>query len=107
MYQEGLGIPNDNADALAWFTTAAQEKKLIAQYHLGNIYFRGIIVEQDFVNAYAWVGIAAAGGYKPAEIKRDEIEDYMTPDERERAHTLAKELWKKYGLNNSEETSKS
>ena len=69
---------------------------------MGKIYYAGIKTEQDFVQAYAWVGIVAAGGYKQAEKLRDEIEEYMTVDERKQGHDLAKELWGKYGVAQNE-----
>jgi hypothetical protein len=54
-------------------------------------------IEQDYIQAYAWVGIVAASGYKPAEKLRDEIASYLKPEELEQAKTSAKKLWKKLG----------
>ncbi len=98
MYQEGLGVPQDASAALTWFVKAARGKHIMAQYHLGKLYYDGIIVEKNIIQAYAWIGIVAASGYKPAEALRDEIESRMTREERKKAYVLAKELWESYGL---------
>ena len=73
---------------------------------MGELYYAGIKVKQDLVHGYAWIGIVAAGGYKPAEKLRDEIESHMTIDEREKGHTLAKELWGAYGVTESRKITK-
>ena len=106
MYQEGLGVPQNDTEAMAWFIDAAYQKNIMAQYYLGAMYFEGIKVDQDFVQAYAWIGIVAAGGYKQAEKLRDKIEAYMTVDERKEGHTLAKELWEKHGVTQNKNKNK-
>ncbi len=44
-----------------------------SQYNLGVLYARGIGVEQNLAEAYRWFGLAARGGDKESERKRDEL----------------------------------
>ena len=46
----------------------------MAQYQLAEIYYLGTKTEQDYIQAYAWAGIVAARGFKPAQEIRDNIE---------------------------------
>jgi len=69
----------------------------VAQFRLGSIYHNGQGIPQDNVKAFAWYGIAAAGGIKSAQRIRDEIQSRLTHDEIEQARKLARELWEKYG----------
>ena len=50
----GLGIPKDNAKALAWFQKSAQHSNADAEYVLGNLYLDGLGVPKDYAQALAW-----------------------------------------------------
>jgi hypothetical protein len=47
--------------------------------------------------AYAWYGVAAAGGYPGAPRFRESVAQYLTRDELEAGRDLARELFIKYG----------
>ena len=47
--------------------------------------------------AYAWYGVAAAGGYPGGPQFRDSVAEYLTSSELEAGRDLARELFIKYG----------
>jgi len=61
------------------------------------MYHHGYGLQQDYVQAYAWTGIAAANGNANAVQGRIYLETQLTPNELEEARQLARELWDKYG----------
>jgi TPR repeat protein len=97
MYREVLGVPQDKKEALQWYIDAARKEHVMAQFRLGSVHHNGQGVPRDDVKAYAWYGIAAAGGFKPAQRLRDEIQWQLSQEELQQARKLAKELWEKYG----------
>ena len=62
MYRERLGVPQDKSEAIKWYLDAASQKHVTAQFRLGSIYHNGYGILRDDIKAYAWYGIAAAGG---------------------------------------------
>ena len=47
MYENGLGVPEDDAEAVAWFHLAAEQGHAGAQRDLGFMYATGRSVPQD------------------------------------------------------------
>lgn len=62
MYNKGVGVPQDDAEALKWYLKAAEQGHALAQYNLGMVYYFGKSVPQDMVTAYKWVMVAAEYG---------------------------------------------
>jgi TPR repeat protein len=62
MYDLGLGVGEDRAEAFKWFRRSAAQGYGDAQVNLGAMYYRGEGTAQDYVEAYKWFSIAAAGG---------------------------------------------
>ena len=56
------GMPQDDAEAVAWFRRAAEQGAAWAQYELGNRYHYGSGVPQDDAEAVAWYRRAAERG---------------------------------------------
>jgi TPR repeat protein len=54
-------------------------------------------VGRDYLMAYAWYGVAAAGGYQGAPQFRDTVAQYLTSRELQAGRDLARELFIKYG----------
>ena len=54
--------------ALAWFRAAAAQGNHLAQYHLGEYYYEGIGVPQDYLTSAYWYEQAATAGYHPAPV---------------------------------------
>ena len=67
-----------------------------AQYSLARRVAMGQGVTQDFVEAYAWFSVAAAGGYRDASTPRDWVADKLTPDQLRQAQQQATELFDKF-----------
>lgn len=59
MYQYGLGVPKDGAEALTWYRKAAEGGSAPAQRELGWAYERGQGVSRDFTEALKWYRKAA------------------------------------------------
>jgi localization factor PodJL len=72
------GKPDYRA-AAQWFRKAAAFGMADSQYNLGVLYARGIGVEQNLTEAYRWFGLAARGGDKESERKRDELAPRLDP----------------------------
>lgn len=67
LYDEGLGIKKDPAEAAKWYRLAADQGDAAAQNNLAFMYVRGISVEQDYVQAAHWYRKAADQGAAEAQ----------------------------------------
>ena len=61
------------------------------------MYANGRGVPQDYAEAYAWIGTAAAQGLGGTEEARQALLGEMTPFQASRAEDLAREYSEKYG----------
>ncbi len=62
LYDHGLGVPEDNAEAVRWYEMAAQQGMPLAMRNLGNQYATGHGVAYDINLAQQWYEKAAALG---------------------------------------------
>ena len=53
-------MPQDAAEAVAWYRRAAEQGDATAQSNLGAMYAEGLGVPQDAVEAHMWLTIAAS-----------------------------------------------
>lgn len=85
LYAKGKGMPQDYAQARAWYEKAAAQGHPHAQNNLAELYFAGLGVPQDLVRAYMWVNLAATHmkgeDKKQAEENRDDVAQRMTPSQ--------------------------
>jgi uncharacterized protein len=51
MYNEGLSVPQDYAEALKWYRKAAEQGDAIAQNNLGVMYENGKGIPQNYPDA--------------------------------------------------------
>ena len=69
MQHQGLGVPDDDAQAVVWFRKAAEQGYAPAQAVLGAAYHAGRGVRQDYAQAVVWFRKAAeqenAGAVRP------------------------------------------
>ncbi len=56
---EGLGVEQDDAEAVRWFRLAAVQGRAMAQRYLGDKYAKGQGVSQDAAEAAKWYHLAA------------------------------------------------
>jgi TPR repeat protein len=67
MYDYGIGVPQDEAEAVRWYRLAADQGDAAAQYRLGINYDDGEGVPEDDVEAVRWFRLAAAQGVAAAQ----------------------------------------
>jgi hypothetical protein len=68
MYENGRGVSQDDAQAVAWYRRAAEAGNTVGMNNLGRMYRDGRGVAQDDAKAAAWRGKAAALGNKSAQL---------------------------------------
>ncbi|MDB4809753.1 sel1 repeat family protein [bacterium] len=88
-------MPEDDAEALRLYRLAAEQGVAKAQHNLGVMYAKGEGVPQDYVEAYAWFSVAAAGGYADAANNRDVVAGDLTPEQLSQGQKRATELFEK------------
>jgi len=68
-YATGEEVQQDYAEAVRWFTMAAQRGHVVAQATLGAYYWAGRGVPQDLTKAYFWSILAQAGGDQASKYR--------------------------------------
>ncbi len=69
------GVSRDIAEAVKWYSKAAEQGHVDAQNWLGDLYQDGIFVPQDDAEATKWYSKAAKQGDAKAQSKLDEMKD--------------------------------
>lgn len=77
-YANGQGVPQDYKQAIYWYTKAAEQGHLNAQWRLGWMYQKGEGVPHDNVQAYLWWSLAASQGHDNARSNLGVIMKEMT-----------------------------
>jgi TPR repeat protein len=62
MYQNGLGVAQNDAEAVKWMRAAAEQGHALAQHGMGFMYLEGECVEKDPAEAAKWFTLAAEQG---------------------------------------------
>ena len=68
MYENGLGVKQDDFEAMNWFRRAAEQGHVKAQGNLGIMYQSGRGVKQDDFEAVKWFRKAAEQGDASAQL---------------------------------------
>ncbi len=92
-------LPNFNAwhhtldyeAAVKWYKRVAAQGNTSAQFNLGEMYFKGEGVTQDYTRAYMWWEIAASQGDEKAVKKSEKNQKILTPSQLEKVQLLARE----------------
>ena len=94
-YYLGQGVPQDYAQAAAWYRKAAEQGHADAQFNLGAAYGIGEGVPEDYVESHKWLNLAAsrasAEKQKQFAETRDGVAQLMTPAQLAEAEKLANE----------------
>ena len=61
LYQDGQGVKQDYAQAMAWYLKAADQGDWLAQSNISQLYMNGWGVKQDFAKATEWLQKAQKG----------------------------------------------
>jgi TPR repeat protein len=87
MYAQGQGVPRDEARSMVWLTRAAELGDAGAQYRLGiqrHLASRGVAAAtatETRIEAFKWVRLSAAQGYRGADRACEFVTFEMTRDE--------------------------
>ena len=68
MYEGGLGIRQDYAEAVKWYRKATEQGYALAQHNLGHMYGEGEGVPQNYAEAVKWYREAAEQGFLKAQF---------------------------------------
>jgi len=68
MYDEGIGVEENDSEAAKWFRLAAEQGDTQAQHNLGNMYAHGEGVTRNVAEALKWYRLAAEQGYDPSQL---------------------------------------
>lgn len=94
IYENGMGVPKNPAEALKWYRLAAEQGYAGAQNNLGLIYALGRGVPQDPMRAHMWLSLAAASLTgeigKSAADSRDTVAAMLSPPQLEQATEMAR-----------------
>ena len=106
MHANGYGAPKDDAEAVKWYTKAAEQDYHAAQYNLCMMYAAGTGVPEDYVQAYKWLVLASVGTpdaknldrvkWKIAKRLRERLQGNMTEEQLAEANRLASEWIEKF-----------
>jgi len=94
LYDRGLGVENDDSEALKWYREAAEQGYAKAQYNLGMMYYFGKGVSQDKTTGYQWVILAADRGEKAAKDAMTEMVKKISGEQIAKARAAA-QAWNK------------
>ena len=93
MYDNGEGVPEDDAEAVRWYRMAAEQGNASAQNNLGVMYANGEGVPENYVLAYAWLNLAAAQGHEGAVSGKADLQPRMTAAQIAEAQELSTTLF--------------
>ena len=90
MYDNRLGVPQDDKEAVKWWKLSAEQGDAFAQFNLGLMYVNGQGVPQDYVLAHMWFNLSGSNGFKDAATNRNIVEESMSPSQIEKAQEMAR-----------------
>jgi len=67
MYENGRGVPQNDAQAVKWYQLAAEQGYAFARYNLGGMYKNGRGVPQDYTEAVRLYRLSAEQGHALAQ----------------------------------------
>ena len=89
MYDFGMGVPENDAEAVRWFRKAADQGYAKAQFNLGVMYYNGDGVPENHVRAYVWLSMAKTQGHEKAKKGVETVKNLMTKQQIAQAQALA------------------
>ena len=96
-YMEGRGVERAPEEAVHWYLRAAEQWHLPAMLGLAHLYSDGIGVPVDLVQAYKWVELPAAEGFRVARVLRDMLAARMTEEQIEAGYQAATQWRQEHG----------
>ena len=89
MYDNGEGVPENDAEAVKWYRLAAEQGDADAQSNLGAMYVKGEGVPENYLTAYVWTSVSAAQGNQMAKGNVEIIKGTLTNEQLAQGQTLA------------------
>ena len=83
------------AEAVKWYSMAANQGFVDAQYNLGLMYASGGRIPEDYMGAYLWWTVANAYGNEQAGTKLNILKSLMSERDVVEARRLARDWWEK------------
>jgi TPR repeat protein len=96
MYENGRGVAQSYAKALALYRKAAEKGNAMALNNLGHLIGNGMGVRRDRIEGLKWFSLAAARGFEAAKIGRDQSRSILTPAQIAEAQRRAREWERKH-----------
>lgn len=93
LYFTGEGVQQDFAQALHWYTQAAEQGHAVATYNVGVLHDKGLGLKKDYKEAGKWYRKSADLGYSTAQYNLGIMYEYGQTVEEDPA--LAMELYLK------------
>ena len=93
MYDNGDGIPENDAEAVKWYKKAADQGDAGAQSNLGFMYAKGEGVPESNIRAYVWWSMAKTQGNADAAVNVDILKPQMTKQQIAQAQALASQCY--------------
>lgn len=88
-YANGIGIAENDMEAVKWYSIAAEKGDSASQFNLGVMYANGEGVVQSKIIAHMWWTLSAEAGNERAYDYLDMIENQMTHEMLEMAQEVA------------------
>ena len=92
-YDQGLGVTQDYDAAFGWYLKAANQGDAAGEDDVGLMYWQGIGVPMDLVDAELWLDLSAAKGNPAALSDKKMVAAQMTADQITEAEDMAAD-WK-------------
>ena len=89
MYDNGLGVPENDAEAVKWYRLAAEQGDAYAQSNLGGMYYYGEGVPENYLAAYVWYSVSAAKGNQIAKNNIEIVKNVLTNEQVAQGQALA------------------
>jgi TPR repeat protein len=96
MYEQVEGTTQDYKQAFKWYSKAAEQGNVQAQFNLALMYYKGNGTKQNYILAHMFFNIASLSGNDKAGKSRDKLSQKMTPEQVIEAQKMAKEWVKKH-----------
>jgi hypothetical protein len=93
VYAAGIGVETNHTESFKWYRKAALQGVNLAQFNVALAYKEGKGVEKNLVESYTWA-YAAARRVGKATLLTGELRKSLSPEEMDRATSLATELVK-------------
>ena len=88
-YANGIGVAQNDTEAVKWYSLAAEQGDSSSQFNLGVMYANGDGVYQSKIIAHMWWTLSAERGNERAFDYLTSIENQMTPEMLEMAQEVA------------------